>query len=91
MCVGRQDLHPNLGVCQEEQGFGAATANAAIGQGQADLVAFGVPFLANPDLVERYRTGAELNGPRFDRLYAGDDEGYIDYPALAGSAGVLDG
>ena len=66
-------------------GFGMDTASAAIDQGQADMVAFGMPFLANPDLVERFRTGAALNDPRFDRLYAGDDEGYIDYPVLAGS------
>lgn len=72
-------------------GFGADTANAVIGEGRADMVAFGVPFLANPDLVERLRIGAELNGPRFDRFYTGDDDGYIDYPVLAGSAEQVGG
>jgi N-ethylmaleimide reductase len=63
-------------------GFDLDTANAAIARG-ADLVAFGVPFLANPDLPERYRRGAALNKPDQATFYAGDAKGYADYPGLA--------
>lgn len=64
-------------------GYDAASANAAIAAGEADLVAFGVPFLANPDLPARYRTGAPLNAADSATFYAGEDKGYTDYPALA--------
>ncbi|MRX38645.1 alkene reductase [Flavobacterium sp. LC2016-23] len=47
--------------------------------GNADLIAFGLPFIANPDLVERYRTGAALSLPNTDLLYTGGVEGYTDY------------
>jgi N-ethylmaleimide reductase len=63
-------------------GYDAASANAAIELGEADLVSFGVAFLANPDLLLRYRTHAPLNGAERDTFYAGEDKGYIDYPAL---------
>jgi N-ethylmaleimide reductase len=42
-----------------------------------------VPFLANPDLPERFKRGAALNAPDQATFYAGDSNGYIDYPALA--------
>lgn len=64
-------------------GFNVATANAAIRRGETDLVAFGVPFLANPDLPKRYDAGAPLNAPDQATFYAGEAKGYIDYPALA--------
>jgi N-ethylmaleimide reductase len=64
-------------------GFDLDSANAAIGNGIADLVAFGTPFLANPDLPERYRIKAPLNVPDQATFYAGDDKGFTDYPALA--------
>jgi N-ethylmaleimide reductase len=64
-------------------GYDAATATAAIREGRADAVAFGVPFLANPDLVDRFRSGAPLNPPDFSTLYTPGAKGYIDYPALA--------
>lgn len=50
---------------------------------RADLIAFGVPFLANPDLVERFRRNAPLNKPDQATFYGGDAHGYTDYPALA--------
>ena len=62
-------------------GFDLDTANAAIARG-ADLVAFGVPFLANPDLPERFRRGADLNTADQATFYAGDAKGYVDYPEL---------
>jgi N-ethylmaleimide reductase len=64
-------------------GFNLDSANAAIGDGETDLVAFGVPFLANPDLPNRYRTRAPLNVPDPATFYAGDDKGFTDYPALS--------
>jgi N-ethylmaleimide reductase len=64
-------------------GYDAQSGHAAIGRGEADLVAFGVPFLANPDLPARYRKNASLNAPEQATFYAGEEKGYIDYPALA--------
>ena len=63
-------------------GYDAARAEAALEKGTADAVAFGVPFLANPDLPHRLRTGADLNAPDFDTFYQGGEKGYIDYPSL---------
>ncbi|MFC1589557.1 alkene reductase [Pseudomonadota bacterium] len=57
-------------------------ATQAIKNGDADLVAFGVPFIANPDLVERFKTGAELNAADPATFYGGDEKGYTDYPFL---------
>lgn len=64
-------------------GFDQAKGDAAIGGGQADLVAFGVPFLANPDLPERLRIGAPFNKPDPSTFYGEGAKGYTDYSALA--------
>ncbi|MCW1243875.1 alkene reductase [Pseudomonas sp. SAICEU22] len=64
-------------------GYSAERAGAAISQGSADLVAFGTPFLANPDLVERFRLGEALNAPDPATFYQGEEAGYTDYPTLA--------
>lgn len=64
-------------------GYDARAGRAVIARGEADLVAFGVPFLANPDLPARFRSNAELNAPDQATFYAGEEKGYIDYPALA--------
>ncbi len=50
--------------------------------GDADLICFGRPFIANPDLVERLRTGAQLNDAPKETWYAGDEIGYTDWPTL---------
>jgi N-ethylmaleimide reductase len=63
-------------------GFERASAEAALADDRADLVAFGRPFLANPDLVERLRIGAALNTPDMATFYTPDAKGYTDYPAL---------
>ena len=63
-------------------GYGQATAEEAVKSGRADLVAFGKPFISNPDLVERLRAGAPLNEPDVATFYGGGAKGYIDYPAL---------
>jgi N-ethylmaleimide reductase len=49
----------------------------------ADRVAFGRPFISNPDFVRRLREDAPLNPLREDKLYGGGAEGYVDYPTLA--------
>jgi N-ethylmaleimide reductase len=61
-------------------GFDLDSANAAIHGGEADLVAFGTRFLANPDLPQRYRINASLNVPDQATFYAGEDKGFTDYP-----------
>jgi N-ethylmaleimide reductase len=63
-------------------GFDKAKANAVLASGTADLVAFGVPFIANPDLVGRLRTDASLNKPDPTTFYGVGPKGYTDYPAL---------
>jgi N-ethylmaleimide reductase len=68
-------------------GFDAETGAQAIESGEADFVAYGVKYLANPDLSERLRLGARLNDPIRATFYGGDGKGYIDYPALADGAG----
>jgi N-ethylmaleimide reductase len=59
-----------------------AMAEAAVRTGHADLVAFGKPFIANPDFGLRLRRGAPLNVPDNKTFYGGDERGYTDYPAL---------
>ena len=65
-------------------GYDAASANRAIEDGTADLVSFGAPFLANPDLPLRFARNDPLNEPDIATLYAGEEKGYTDYPALDG-------
>ncbi|QGM97340.1 alkene reductase [Methylocystis parvus] len=64
------------------EGFAYDTAQAALATGDADAVAFGKLYIANPDLVERFRRGAALNEPKPETFYAQGPEGYTDYPAL---------
>ncbi len=63
-------------------GYTQETAEKALENNEADLIAFGVPYIANPDLVERFEQGAALNQPDPATFYGGDDHGYIDYPSL---------
>jgi len=65
--------------------YDKARGNAAIASGHADCIAFGVPFLANPDLVERFKTDAPLNTPDSNTFYGGTAQGYTDYPFLNAS------
>lgn len=64
-------------------GFDGAAAEKALSAGQADLIAFARPFLANPDLVHRMRIGAALNPVDMATFYTPGPKGYNDYPALA--------
>ncbi len=63
-------------------GYDRGLAAQALAAGTADLVAFGKPFIANPDLVERLRHGAALNPPDKATFYGGGAKGYVDYPEL---------
>jgi N-ethylmaleimide reductase len=67
-------------------GYTRDLAIDAVGSGYADLVAFGRPYVANPDLVERLRTDAPLNALDKQHLYGGEARGYTDYPALETAA-----
>lgn len=64
-------------------GYDKARAEADLNSGLGHLTAFGRPFLANPDLVERFKTGAELNEPDYDTFYTPGVIGYTDYPTLS--------
>lgn len=84
---GADSLGPQLkqifgGVYIANEGFTKDQANAWLAEGKADAVAFGVPFIANSDLVKRLEQDAPLNEPRFDTFYASGPEGYTDYPTL---------
>ena len=64
--------------------FDKARGMAALANNEADIIAYGTPYLANPDLVERYRTDAPLNKPDMKTFYSGGPEhGYLDYPLLS--------
>jgi N-ethylmaleimide reductase len=60
-------------------GYDLARANADLDAGRGDLVAFGRPFISNPDLVEKLRAGSELTPPDFDTFYTPGEKGYTDY------------
>ena len=62
--------------------YDKARGNAAIASGHTDAVAYGVPFIANPDLVERFRLDAPLNPADSSSFYGGSEKGYTDYPFL---------
>ena len=90
--VGPDSLGPSMkaafgGVYIANEGFTGETAAAAVAEGRADAVAFGKAYIANPDLVERIRLGAELNAPRPELFYGDGPEGYLDYPALGALSG----
>ncbi|ATX82608.1 N-ethylmaleimide reductase [Mariprofundus ferrinatatus] len=63
-------------------GFDQTRAEDTLHSDSADLIAFGVPFLANPDLPERFRRNAPLNEADQTTFYGGDEHGYTDYPIL---------
>jgi N-ethylmaleimide reductase len=67
-------------------GYDAARAESDLAAHKADLIAVGRPFLANPDLIHRWRTGASLNAPDPNTFYTPGPKGYTDYPALTKEA-----
>jgi N-ethylmaleimide reductase len=70
-------------------GFDRSSAERELAAGHADLIAFGRPFIANPDLVERLRTDAALNAPEPSTFYTSGAKGYTDYPRLSVTSGSL--
>jgi len=81
--VGPRELRPHYrGNIVSAGGFARESGERALAEGWADAIAFGVPFLANPDLPERLRRHAALNVPDEATFYAPGPEGYTDYPFL---------
>jgi 2,4-dienoyl-CoA reductase-like NADH-dependent reductase (Old Yellow Enzyme family) len=74
------------GVYIANEGFNQATGQALLDAGEADAVAYGKDFIANPDLPERFAQGAPLNAWNGNTFYGADAEGYTDYPALKETA-----
>lgn len=70
------------GLVITNNGFDKASANAAIAKGRADMIAFGKPFISNPDLVVRILLEAPLMPVDRETLYGGGEHGYTDYPML---------
>lgn len=70
------------GTIIANMGYGKDEANASISEGKVDAVAFGVPFLANPDLPARFKAGADLNAPDQSTFYSSGAKGYTDYPTM---------
>jgi N-ethylmaleimide reductase len=64
-------------------GYDALRAESDLEAGKCDLVAFGRPFLANPDLIARWKAGAALNAPDMNTFYTPGPRGYTDYPTLS--------
>ncbi|HEX8788078.1 MAG TPA: alkene reductase [Telluria sp.] len=86
--VAPDSLGPRLkaifgGVYIANEKMSKETAEQLVDSGEADAVAWGQWFIANPDLPVRLKQGAPLNQPRPDKFYAPTPEGYTDYPALA--------
>jgi 2,4-dienoyl-CoA reductase-like NADH-dependent reductase (Old Yellow Enzyme family) len=75
------------GVYVANEQFTVAQGEEAITDGAADAVAFGVKFIANPDLPARIKTGAPLNEPDPETFYGGGAKGYVDYPSLPPQSG----
>ncbi|WP_369805303.1 hypothetical protein [Acidithiobacillus ferriphilus] len=63
-------------------GYDATRAESDLAAGRCDLIAVGRPFLANPDLVARWKTGAAVNTPDMSTFYTPGAKGYTDYPTL---------
>jgi 2,4-dienoyl-CoA reductase-like NADH-dependent reductase (Old Yellow Enzyme family) len=86
--LGGERLGPYLkqefgGVYIANEKLTKETAEQVVSAGEADAVAFGIWFIANPDLPRRLETNAPLNAPRPDRFYHPTADGYTDYPALS--------
>ncbi len=85
--IGDDSLRAHLkkefgGVYIANEKLTKESAEALIASGEADAVAFGVWFIANPDLPKRFKVDAPLNTPKPELFYAAGPEGYIDYPSL---------
>ena len=86
--VGEDSLGPLLkqefgGPFIANEKMSVETAEKLLTEGKADAIAFGLWFIANPDLPQRLQQGAELNPLRAEVIYGQGSEGYTDYPALS--------
>jgi len=72
--------HHYKGELMVNMGFNQQTGNAILNEGKADLVSFGHLFIANPDLVERFKNQLPLAESIQDTFYSGEEKGYTDYP-----------
>jgi N-ethylmaleimide reductase len=79
LTVARRHFH---GVLMTNGSYTRETGDATVARGAADAIVYGRPYIANPDLVERYAKHAPLNAVNSDRLYGGGPDGYSDYPTL---------
>jgi N-ethylmaleimide reductase len=87
--VGPRELRPFYpGTIVSAGGFTCETGNQALAEGWADAIAFGVPFLANPDLPARFRAGVALNAADESTFYTPGEKGYTDYPAMTAGVGA---
>ncbi|MDT4819885.1 N-ethylmaleimide reductase [compost metagenome] len=85
--AGDDSIGPKLkeifgGVYIANERFDKASANAWLASGKADAVAFGIPFIANPDLPARLAADAAWNEPHPETFYAQGPVGYLDYPRM---------
>jgi len=85
--LGPDRIGPQLkaafgGVYIVNEGFTLETAERALAANEADAVAFGKLFIANPDLPKRFARRAPLNPWNTDTFYSGGQQGYVDYPEL---------
>ena len=86
--IGEGRIGPHLkkafgGTYIANEKFTKETAQQVLDDGEADAVAFGQLFIANPDLPKRFKLNAPLNTPNPQTYYTKDEVGYTDYPALA--------
>jgi 2,4-dienoyl-CoA reductase-like NADH-dependent reductase (Old Yellow Enzyme family) len=95
LCARESEQPPRLGpdlkkafggVYIANEKFTRESAGAVLARGEADAVAFGKAFLANPDLPERFAKGAPLNEPKPETFYGKGPGGYVDYPVLAAAS-----
>lgn len=73
------------GALMSNGSYTRESGKSTVARGAADAIVYGRPYIANPDLVERFAKQAPLNAVNYDRLYGGGPDGYSDYPALAAS------
>ena len=71
------------GVLMSNGSYTRESGEKTVTEGAADAIVYGRPYIANPDLVERFAKQAPLNEVNYDRLYGGGPDGYSDYPVLA--------
>ena len=73
------------GALMSNGSYTRENGESTVARGAADAIVYGRPYIANPDLVERFAKEAPLNAVNYDRLYGGGPDGYSDYPSLAAS------